>query len=191
MSRPAPVASETSRPDLAVPSRRTTVAASDRVGRALAVLLTVVAVAWTVLIVAAPLALAGGNGHWPALVYEAAGLVCHQRPERSFHLAGIQLPVCARCFGFYASGTAGALLAWLVGAPRLARHLAVRTRIPLAAAALPTLLTVAGEWAGLIRPGGAVRALAALPLGLIGGWIFVVLLRAATPGPDGQMRYHF
>ena len=41
----------------------------------------------------------------------AAGRVCHQRPERSFHVAGVQLPVCARCTGLYVSGAAGALAA--------------------------------------------------------------------------------
>ena len=38
-------------------------------------------------------------------------LFCHQNPERSLHLAGITLPLCARCFGLYAGfGLAGILL---------------------------------------------------------------------------------
>ncbi len=58
---------------------------------------------------------------------EASTLVCHQRPDRSFHWRGRPLPLCARCTGFYLAlpiGLAAALLlqvyagasylAWLV-----------------------------------------------------------------------------
>ena len=34
-------------------------------------------------------------------VYLVGGLLCHQRPERSFFLWGSQMPVCARCTGIY------------------------------------------------------------------------------------------
>ena len=30
-------------------------------------------------------------------------LICHRKPERSFHINGHQFPVCARCTGFYMS----------------------------------------------------------------------------------------
>ena len=30
-------------------------------------------------------------------------LICHRKPERSFHINGYQFPVCARCTGFYIS----------------------------------------------------------------------------------------
>ena len=30
-------------------------------------------------------------------------LICHRKPERSFHIKGYQFPVCARCTGFYIS----------------------------------------------------------------------------------------
>src|SRR5438552_2016659 len=35
-------------------------------------------------------------------VYAIGSLVCHQLPERSFHLESVPLPVCARCTGIYA-----------------------------------------------------------------------------------------
>ena len=47
----------------------------------------------------------------------AAGLICHQMPERSPHLWGAQLPLCWRCTGI-ALG-ACALLAWLVARKKL------------------------------------------------------------------------
>ena len=34
-------------------------------------------------------------------VYVAGAVVCHQKAERSFSLAGQPLPVCARCTGIY------------------------------------------------------------------------------------------
>ncbi len=47
-----------------------------------------------------------------ALIFAAGGLICHQRPERSFFLDGQQFPVCARCTGLYLSGALG-ILGWL------------------------------------------------------------------------------
>lgn len=32
-----------------------------------------------------------------------SSLICHRKPERSFHINGHQFPVCARCTGFYIS----------------------------------------------------------------------------------------
>jgi hypothetical protein len=137
--------------------------------------------------VAAPVLLAHGFIVLPAIVYEAAGLICHQKPERSFHLLGIQLPVCARCFGLYASGAAGACLALVAGAS--ARRLSsIGGPIAFAVAALPTAGTVALEWVGLIHPSGLARALAAIPLGALAGWVFVRAL--SEPRTLPQLRYH-
>ncbi len=144
----------------------------------LAVALTAGAVAWVALLVLAAAAAAHGTASpFVLLTYQAAGLVCHQRPERSFHLAGVPLAVCARCFGLYAAATAGALFAWR-GSTR-ARDVRARTaRLLLAITAMPTALTVAGEWLQLLHPSSAARALAALPLGAAAGWLIVTLMRA-------------
>jgi uncharacterized membrane protein len=154
--------------------------------------LTVLAVGWVLVAVAAPVALARGYALFPAVVYEAGGLICHQRPERSFRLAAIQLPVCARCFGLYVAGAAGALGSWVPRGARAAQALPARTPWTLAIAALPTAVTVALEWGGLLFPGNAARALAALPLGAAAGHLFVRAL-ASSEGSlrrKGQLRYH-
>jgi uncharacterized membrane protein len=114
-----------------------------------------------------------------AWLYRAGAVVCHQRPDRSFHLAGLPLPVCARCTGLYASGAIAALLAWIATAtePR-------RGRTALLVAALPTAMTVALEWTGVAHFSNAARALASIPLGFAAGWIFVRTLRAEAIGQD-------
>lgn len=150
-------------------------------GRLLAIALTVGALVWVAVLLTAPL-LASRGVAAPAVaaVYRAAGLVCHQRPERSFALGGIQLPVCARCSGLYGAGALGALAAFAVGAGRV-RAGSRGVRIALAVAAAPTAVTVAVEWLGLALPSNTVRAAAALPLGVAAGWIFVRLLLDAAP----------
>jgi uncharacterized membrane protein len=154
----------------------------------LAAVLTAAALAWVaILVVAAAGAAHGTASPFVLLTYEAAGLVCHQRPERSFHLAGVPLAVCARCFGLYASAACGALLAWSGAAT--VRNVRSRTsRLLLGVAALPTVLTVAGEWLDLVHPSSAMRALAAVPLGAAAGWLIVTLLRveAARGLADGK-----
>jgi uncharacterized membrane protein len=117
---------------------------------------------WVALLIAGPF-LPGWAG---AMVYGIGSFVCHQIPERSFHLAGFQLPVCARCLGIYSGAVAGAAIVWMrvsagqriAFAPATARGLAV-------AAAIPTLVTVALESAGVWYPSNVTRAVAGFPLG--------------------------
>ena len=126
----------------------------------------------------APLALERGGGAAAVAVaiYEGAGLICHQRPARSFHLAGVPMPVCARCSGLYFSGAAGALLAWRRRRSGVARPRS--TRFVLLAAAVPMAISVAGELAGVIPSANSSRMISALPLGAAAGWIFVRSLRS-------------
>jgi uncharacterized membrane protein len=140
--------------------------------------LTIGALAWTATLFVAPFALTSRHPRLvsaAAVVYSAAGLICHQRAERSFHLAGVQPPVCARCTGLYVSGAAGSIAAWaLWRRPRAPR----RARSVLVLAASPTALTVALEFAGLLHPSNTARALCALPLGGAAAWVFIQSLRA-------------
>jgi len=63
------------------------------------------------LIIVAPLSQAAGHPQLAAAIYKAFSLVCHQLPDRSFHVAGNQFAVCSRCTGLY-SGFAIAALAY-------------------------------------------------------------------------------
>jgi uncharacterized protein (TIGR03382 family) len=118
------------------------------------------------------------------LTYVAAGYVCHQRPERSFHLDGRQLPVCARCTGLYVAAPFGlAAAALLMRRRRPADDRAYRRwRSTLILAAVPTAISLTLEWIG--GPGlssNVSRALTALPLGAA----LAALLGAAAAGHFG------
>ena len=140
--------------------------------------LTGAAVMWLMLILMSPVALASGRLSTLTLaVYHAGSLVCHQRPERSFHLAGAQLPVCARCFGLYLSGAVGLV----VGSRRRGSISAATSRLLLVMAALPIAVTVALEWLGLIHTTNIVRMLTGLPLGFAAA---VVIVRSLARPSD-------
>lgn len=156
--------------------------------RSLAVGLTGLAVLWVVILLAAPSLLSRRDrSPWLAAVYGAAGLICHQRPDRSFAIGGSLMPVCARCTGLYLSGAAGAVAAFLVGVRRVQAG-SRGVRVVLALAAAPTAVTVAIEWFGLAFPSNVARAAAAVPLGAAAGWIFVQLLLAAPNAGGGPER---
>jgi uncharacterized membrane protein len=136
---------------------------------------------WLSALIAAPLvaAHASRSTHpiaWraAALTYVAGSVVCHQRSERSFHLAGVQQPVCARCFGVYAGGA----VAWLAAARRRRRGQgdARRPRRWLFLAAVPTIASVALEVAGVWEPAAMTRALLAAPAGAAVAWAIAAAL---------------
>jgi len=128
----------------------------------LSVLLTT---GWTALLMTAPVMPAWAG----AAMYGFGSLICHQIPERSFHLSGFQLPVCARCLGIYIGLSCGAAYVWVRAVTRRGIHpIAARTARRLAVlAAAPTLLTVALEAAGAWFPSNLTRAFAGLPLGAV------------------------
>jgi uncharacterized membrane protein len=111
------------------------------------------------------------------LAYAIGSLVCHQRPDRSFHLAGMQLPVCARCTGIYA----GAALLSLLSVLRFDRHeerrngssllTPILARRLLVLGGAPAAVTILFEWTTGVIPGHWLRALSGVPLGGAVAWI--------------------
>lgn len=140
--------------------------AAARHGRLFGVLLAA-ALVWCTALVAAPRAVAAGGGRAPAaaaLPYLAGRFICHQRPERSYQIAGQPMPVCARCSGLYAGAPLGLLVAWAWPGRRRGARVRLGTREALLIAALPTLATLAGEWATGWSP-APLRTSAGLSLG--------------------------
>ena len=101
--------------------------------------------------------------------------ICHQRPDRTWHLHGRPMAVCGRCAGLYVAGALGLV----VGGATLRRPVRPRGRELrwLVAAAVPTAATWALEAIGVWNPGTVVRGAAALPLGATAGWLLTRVLR--------------
>jgi uncharacterized membrane protein len=82
--------------------------------------------------------------------------VCHQRTERSFHVAGSPLAVCARCTGVYLGLLSGALLlpvhGWFLRLIQPARKRLLLFLI------LPGVLHPLAGWLGLVPDLPLVRA---------------------------------
>ncbi len=105
------------------------------------------ALALLALVLLAPITAARGHSFLSYVMYGIFRAVCHQMPERSFHIGGHALAVCARCSGIYAGVAVGALLYPLMR-PLKSRHTPARAW--LFAAALPTTIDFAlgvfGVW---------------------------------------------
>ena len=132
------------------------------------------------LIVGAPLLKAGGLHAAGDAVYGMFGLVCHQMDERSFHLLGFKLAVCARCFGLYAGALVGALL-YPLARPLARRDLPARGW--LIAAGVPTTIDFALGFFRVWENTHASRFLTASLLGVVVAFYFVpgVVDLALTP----------
>ncbi len=105
------------------------------------------------------------------LLYAVGSLICHQQPDRSFYLAGAQLPVCARCEGLYLGAALG-VLAWSAySRSRTRAWPRAHALALLTVAAVPTIATVASALIGVGDPPNGWRFALALPLGLAGGLV--------------------
>jgi uncharacterized membrane protein len=139
-----------------------------------ALALAILSVLWLAVILTAPFG--------ATLPYVIGKAICHQRPERSFWIAGAPMPVCARCTGLYASAAFGSVLA--LAAARVSMQprrpgLSRRVRLALAVAAVPTAITLVVEWLHLASPSPLVRAAAAVPIGAAVGWIVTTAVKHA------------
>lgn len=160
----------------ALENRRLALTARHRLAAGLVAL----SLLWVALLVAVPYAHTRApvgrlTASLSASVYALGSSVCHQRSERSFHPWGVRMPVCARCFGLYASAAVGAL-AGLVGTllvptGRKPPISVTAVRWLLVLTALPTAIVWLIEWWGVAQPPAAVRAGFAVPLGAAVGWV--------------------
>ena len=98
--------------------------------------MTAAALALVGLIVSAPL-LQSSHPAFAASIYKTFSFVCHQIPERSFHLAGHQFGVCSRCTGLYVGFAVAALVYPLA---RSLQRTDTPSRLWLMLATLPLLI---------------------------------------------------
>jgi uncharacterized membrane protein len=104
------------------------------------VLVSAIGLAIVGLIVGAPFALAHGHPEFASPIYKAFSFVCHQIPERSFHLSGRQFGVCSRCTGLY---TGFAVAAVMYPLARSLKNTDTPSRVWLILAALPLAIDFA------------------------------------------------
>lgn len=153
-----------------------------------------VAIGWGAAIGAAPLAQGASAGDLQlqvaGLSYLVGSFVCHQRPERSFHVAGAQLPVCARCAALYWGGAIG-LAGWLVfrrdGSRTATAVVEAQThRAPINRTlfahvifilGLPIAVTLASSAAGWWDSSNAFRAVTSAPFGIAVGAMLAAFVR--------------
>lgn len=156
--------------------------------------LVIASVIWPLMMAAAVWNRASaGDSIWTSVLYAAASRICHQRPERSFHTAGVKWPVCGRCSGLYLAAPFGAIAALAVARRRRRppvdgssrRRVANRAVLLLTIASLPTAITLVAEWSGAMAVTTFARAIAALPLGAA---IAFVIVRVAS-GPPRTIEY--
>jgi uncharacterized membrane protein len=138
----------------------------------------IAALSWAATLPLAPLAAGSPSVSTRAAaapIYWLGGVVCHQRPDRSFQSSGQPWAVCARCTGIYA-GAAAAVLGLGMARRKKASSAPDRSaqraaRLALAVGVVPTLLTVGVEFvSGQPVPNG-VRVIAGIPIGLAAAWL--------------------
>ena len=119
-------------------------------------------------------------------VYMSASTICHRLPDRSFHTAGAQWPVCGRCSGLYLGAPVGAMIA--IAVRRRRRGDSAGDAWLLALSSAPAFVTVALEWLHVYDVGNVGRLVTALPLGAA---ILVVIMgvvdRLAGHGAAGKV----
>lgn len=102
--------------------------------------------AWSGLIMAAPILEHTGHTALSATIYTAFRPICHQIPERSFHIFGEQLAVCARCSGIYFGFAAGIIMYPVV---RRLNDFNTPSRLWLLLAPIPTAIDFALTFFGI------------------------------------------
>jgi len=83
--------------------------AGQRVAVLVWAVVTLLALTVVSFIAVAPVVAAQGHTELASAIYKVFSFLCHQIPERSFHLAGHQFAVCSRCTGIYSGFAVAAL----------------------------------------------------------------------------------
>ncbi|MDX2042148.1 MAG: DUF2085 domain-containing protein [Acidobacteriota bacterium] len=131
--------------------------------------LVLIALGWLALIFGTPL-LADSHGVLALIFYRSFSAICHQMPERSFHLHGFPLAVCSRCTGIYAGFIVGLLIYPLV---RNLRESEMPHRLWLILAALPVLADFGLDFVGLFDNTFVSRTATGALLGIVAAFFIL------------------
>ena len=135
-------------------------------------------------IVLAPLLAASGWTWAAGTIYRGFHVACHQLPDRSFHLEGYPLAVCARCTGLYGGAVLGLVLYPLA---RSLTSIQTPRREWLLLAAIPTAIDFGLGVSGILPNTHLSRSLTALVLGVAGAFYIVPGLVSVGVTPFRQL----
>lgn len=123
---------------------------------------------WAILPFLAPLLESSGHHRLASIIYAIFVPFCHQREDRSFHLAGERMACCHRCSAMYV-GMFGIGLLWfaLRGRVRAAPWLV------LVLTSLPLLLDGSTQLVGLRDSDWQLRVFTGLLMATGLGWVFL------------------
>jgi uncharacterized membrane protein len=150
------------------------------------------AASWAVLLFVATCAASRADGSWwtragAAAVYIVGNVICHQQPERSFHLWATTMPVCARCAGIYLGAALISTMVLVSGRSDVGsgfRGGARSAPITLMLAATPAVASLIYEWTSGHTPSNTVRAATGVMLG--GGVAYVILSAILSTAPASR-----
>lgn len=136
------------------------------------------AIVWLLLIVAPPLLMANGRVTSAMAIYQGFSAICHQIPERTFHLPdGLPLAVCSRCTGIYIGALIGLLLY------PACRPIATRVPPPrrlLIAGIVPLLIDFGANLTGLLHNTFLSRTVTGVVAGITAAFLILPGLVAAV-----------
>lgn len=152
-------------------------------------LLMLIALAWLAVIFLPPWLMAGGHSLSAVSLYRGLSDICHQIPERSFHLLGFPLAVCSRCTGIYAGFVIGLVLY------PFCRRLSdqnIPLRGWLLVGALPMLVDFGGDFAGLFVNTFFSRTATGVLLGVVAAFFLLpAWVAIAAPRPSEPVESNF
>lgn len=133
-------------------------------------LLMLIAVVWLAVIVLPPWLMATGHMGLAINLYRGLSGICHQISERSFSLWGFPLAVCSRCTGIYCGFVFGL---GLYPFCRNVGEVTIPPRIWLAIGALPMLLDVGVDFAGIFKNTFLSRTATGLFVGIVAAFFLL------------------
>jgi uncharacterized membrane protein len=114
--------------------------------------------------------------------------LCHQLDERSYHIDGFQMPLCARCLGIHLGFLAASVLLWLRRARVGASFPRVRSVALLVLAMLPAVADFALSYTGVSPSDNVRRTATGALLGVSLAFVLVPLMWSMMDGWKGPGR---
>jgi len=156
-------------------------------------LLLLIALVWLAVIFLPPWLMATGHQFSAISLYRGLSGICHQIPERSFHLLGFPLAVCSRCTGIYFGFVIGLALYPFC---RSLGDQTIPSRVWLAIGALPMLIDFGGDVVGLFNNTFFSRTATGLLVGVVAtffllpAWVGIAGPRSSKPS-EHSFKEHY